>query len=199
MSSTHPVSFLFCQNPRTCFSFFSILPNSLTREPPCQYSYVSDTRASHDAHAYKNDFFRREPLLFHRAVHPAIPYVVLFSDASPVSHASFTNCRWLYKFAAENNPNDSQAFIKALFAQRQDYGQRILAQRQSLFDIWQQTFVSDSAAKIIKEQNLEHLRDHLFSTVNLSEECLALDDPSECITRKELEVQKEKEEDGTIA
>lgn len=105
----------------------------------------------------------------------------------------------MYKFAAENNPNDSQAFIKALFAQRQDYGQRILAQRQSLFDIWQQTFVSDSAAKIIEEQNLEHLRNHLFSTVNLSEECLALDDPSECITRKEVELQKEKEEDGTIA
>lgn len=112
----------------------------------------------------------------------------------------------MYTFASENNPNDSKAFIKALFAERQDYGQRILAQRQSLFDSWQQTFVSDSAAKIIEEQNLEHLRDHLFSTVNLSEECLALDDPSECIPRKEqgalkleLELQKEKEEDETVA
>ena len=103
----------------------------------------------------------------------------------------------MYKFASENNPNDSQAFIKALFAERQDYGQRILAQRQSLFDSWQRTFVSDSAAKIIEDQNLEHLRDHLFSTVNLNEECLAFDHPSECT--KEEEALALEEEDETIA
>ena len=90
--------------------------------------------------------------------------------------------RWLYTFATKHNPNDSQAFIKALFAERQDYGQRILVQRQALFDTWQSEFNADSAAKIIEDQNLEHLRDHLFSTVNLDENCLALDDPRECLT-----------------
>lgn len=135
----------------------------------------------------------------------ALLYVVRFSDASSflnIHAKKQKNCRWLYTFASENNPNDSQAFIKALFAKRQDYGQRILAQRQSLFDSWQQTFLPDSAAKIIQDQNLEHLRDHLFSTVNLSEECLALDNPSECIPRKEqgaLKLELEKEEDETVA
>ena len=116
--------------------------------------------------------------------------------------------RWLYTFATEHNPNDSQAFIKALFAERQDYGQRILAQRQALFDSWQSEFRADATAKIIEEQNLEHLRDHLFSTVNLDEACLALDDPRECLTpdekiadeKKELAVELElEEEDETIA
>ena len=30
--------------------------------------------------------------------------------------------KWLYNFAAANNPNDSHAFLKKLFAERQDYG-----------------------------------------------------------------------------
>lgn len=108
--------------------------------------------------------------------------------------------KWLYTFASENNPNDSQKFIKALFATRQDYGQRILAQRQSLFDSWQQSFVPGSVAEIIESQNLEHLRDHLFSTVNLSDDCLALDDPDECIPPEdEPALQLRKEEDETVA
>ena len=37
-------------------------------------------------------------------------------------------------------------------------------------------------SKIIEEQNLEHLRDQLFATVNFSEECLFMDDESECLS-----------------
>jgi len=108
--------------------------------------------------------------------------------------------KWLYHFATENNPNDSEAFIKALFAQRQDYGQRILMQRQALFDSWQQSFVPSSAAKVIEQQNLEHLRAHLFSTVNLSEDRLAKKDPNECIPEGNKNKRGlKKEPDETVA
>ena len=105
--------------------------------------------------------------------------------------------RWLYTFASENNPNDSQKFIKALFAARPDYGQRILAQRQALFESWQTAFMPESVSIIIEEQNLEHLRDQLFATVNLSEECLFMDDESECLSvdKKTEEESLEEEEE----
>jgi hypothetical protein len=130
---------------------------------------------------------------------PPISSIFLFANLSLIFLLNHFR-RWLYTFASENNPNDSQKFIKALFATRQDYGQRILAQRQSLFDSWQQSFVPGSVAEIIESQNLEHLRDHLFSTVNLSDDCLALDDPDECIPPEdEPALQLRKEEDETVA
>lgn len=101
----------------------------------------------------------------------------------------------MYKFASENNPNDSQAFIKALFAVRQDYGSRILTQRQELFDRWQDAFMPKSVHEIIEKENLEHLRSHLTSTVNLADDCLFLDDPRECLSDDE----KIELEDGTAA
>lgn len=108
------------------------------------------------------------------------------TDVSP----NKTEYKWLYEFASANNPNDSQAFIKALFAQRPDYGQRILAQRQSLFEQWEKSFMPASVGKIVEDQNLEHLRDQLFATVNLSEECLFTGDELECIPEKEKENEK---------
>ena len=65
------------------------------------------------------------------------------TDLSP----NKTEYKWLYTFASENNPNDSQRFIKALFAARPDYGQRILAQRQSLFDDWGDHFMPQTVGK----------------------------------------------------
>jgi hypothetical protein len=67
-----------------------------------------------------------------------------------------------------------------------------LAQRQALFESWQTAFMPESVSKIIEEQNLEHLRDQLFATVNLSEECLFMDDESEC-----LSVDKKTEEESS--
>jgi len=103
------------------------------------------------------------------------------TDLSP----NKTEYKWLYKFASENNPNDSQRFIKSLFAARPDYGQRILAQRQSLFDEWSDHFMPQTVGKVIEDQNLEHLRDQLFATVNLDEACLFTGDDAECIPEEE--------------
>ena len=103
------------------------------------------------------------------------------TDLSP----NKTEYKWLYTFASENNPNDSQRFIKALFAARPDYGQRILAQRQSLFDDWGDHFMPQTVGKAIEDQNLEHLRDQLFATVNLDEACLFTGDDAECIPEEE--------------
>ena len=103
------------------------------------------------------------------------------TDVSP----NKTEYKWLYKFASENNPNDSQRFIKALFAARPDYGQRILAQRQSLFEQWGDHFMPQTVGKAIEDQNLEHLRDQLFATVNLDEKCLFTGDDAECIPEEE--------------
>lgn len=103
------------------------------------------------------------------------------TDVSP----NKTEYKWLYQFASENNPNDSQRFIKALFAARPDYGQRILAQRQSLFEQWGDHFMPQTVGKAIEDQNLEHLRDQLFATVNLDEACLFTGDDAECILEEE--------------
>lgn len=103
------------------------------------------------------------------------------TDLSP----NKTEYKWLYKFASENNPNDSQRFIKSLFAARPDYGQRILAQRQSLFDEWSGHFMPQTVGNVIEGQNLEHLRDQLFATVNLDEACLFTGDEAECIPEEE--------------
>jgi hypothetical protein len=107
--------------------------------------------------------------------------------------------RWLYQFAAENNPNDSQKFIKSLFAVRPDYGQRILTQRQSLLARWRKTFDGSAVAESIEKQNLEHLRDQLFATVNLSEESLSMEDESECLTEEEKAANCVQESEGEIA
>ena len=107
--------------------------------------------------------------------------------------------RWLYQFAAENNPNDSQKFIKSLFAVRPDYGQRILTQRQSLLARWRKTFDGSAVAESIEKQNLEHLRDQLFATVNLSEESLSMEDESECLTEEEKAANFVQESEGEIA
>jgi hypothetical protein len=105
------------------------------------------------------------------------------TDVSP----NKTEYKWLYQFASENNPNDSQKFIKALFGARPDYGQRILAQRQSIYEEWSAHFMPQTVGKIVGDQNLEHLRDQLFATVNLSEDCLFTEDSSECVPKEEDE------------
>jgi len=114
------------------------------------------------------------------------------TDCSPGKQ----NYKWLYNFASENNPNDSKAFIKALFAERQEYGQRILAQRQTLFEGWQKGFVPETVATIIEKQNLEHLREHLFCTVNLSDDKLAKNvDTESCIQPSEYQMEMKKEDE----
>jgi hypothetical protein len=94
--------------------------------------------------------------------------------------------KWLYEFASANNPNDSQRFVKALFAARPAYGSRILAQRLALFAEWEKSFMPGSVGKTIEEQNLEHLRNQLFATVNLNEESLFTEDAAECVPEKEV-------------
>jgi len=89
--------------------------------------------------------------------------------------------------------------MKSLLAVRPDYGQRILTQRQSLLARWRKTFDGSAVAESIEKQNLEHLRDQLFATVNLSEDSLSMEDESECLTEEEKAANCVQESEGEIA
>ena len=77
-------------------------------------------------------------------------------------------------------------FINALFIERHDFAQRILAQRKMLFESWNGSFCPENTQIMFENSNLSHLRDHLMCTVNLEVDGVNEADP-ECIPTDEYD------------
>ncbi len=104
---------------------------------------------------------------------------------------------WLYKFAVDNPPSDrrdcgrncqpqplwpdvrtrSVVFLRALLAERQDFGERLIEQRLVIYQRWVKSFSPLKMHDSILEANKKLLLETMLRSVNLSLEA----EESECV------------------
>jgi len=82
--------------------------------------------------------------------------------------------KWLYNFAAENNPNNGASFIRKLFAAgRKDHAERLIRQREDMLNRWIKMLVATGGADVgikMQKNNLELLREHMMQSVSFASE-----------------------------
>eukprot|EP00271_Cylindrocystis_brebissonii_P004741 TRINITY_DN16577_c0_g1_i1.p1 TRINITY_DN16577_c0_g1~~TRINITY_DN16577_c0_g1_i1.p1 ORF type:complete len:214 (-),score=34.40 TRINITY_DN16577_c0_g1_i1:721-1332(-) len=77
---------------------------------------------------------------------------------------------YFYNFVVDNKPQDGKIFVQVLLKERQELGERVLITRLHLFNTWVKKYNHADLYSIMRDQNLELLRERLVQTVKFSDE-----------------------------